>query len=272
MSIVPGKRTGSHASPPTNPHPGIATGVGIAARDGPTVTRSHKDFPPRKVGHTRTGGSTQEESRGLCRENGHPYGAPLLKPARRWGITARMRNRILSTLTGFALFVVIVGIPLGYAARRLEVYRNFRVVDDGVLYRSAQLSPQQLKRTIDEYGIKTVISLRDGGRKKEPLPPDYAEELWVRAQGLNYHRIAPPVWKNADEFVGIMNDPKNHPVLVHCFAGIHRTGTLCAVWRMESHGWSNEDAVREMKLFGYENLDKEEDVQEFLEGYRPRGR
>lgn len=181
-----------------------------------------------------------------------------------------VRNRIVIAATGFALFVLIVGVPLGYSAQRLRVYRNFRVVDDGVLYRSAQLSAPQLKRVIDEYGIKTVISLREGGRKKELFPPDYAEERWVLGQGLGYFRIAPPVWKNADRFLEIMNDPKNHPVLVHCFAGIHRTGTLCAVWRMESHGWSNDGAIREMKLFGYENLDNEEDVQDYLETYRPK--
>jgi len=182
-----------------------------------------------------------------------------------------VKNRIVFALAGVVLFALIVGVPLAYSAQRLRVYRNFRVVDDGVLYRSAQLSEARLKRVIEEYGIKTVISLRDGGRKKEPFPPDHAEELWVRGQGLNYRRIAPPVWKNADGFLAIMNDPKNHPVLIHCFAGIHRTGTLCAVWRMESHGWSNEEAVREMKLFGYENLDNEEDVQEFLDSYRPKG-
>ena len=41
----------------------------------------------------------------------------------------------------------------------------------------------------------------------------------------------------------VMADPGNYPVLVHCFAGIHRTGAYCAVYRMEFERWDNADAM-----------------------------
>ena len=67
----------------------------------------------------------------------------------------------------------------------------------------------------------------------------------------------------------IMRDPANHPVLIHCFAGIHRTGSYCAIYRMEFEHWTNARAIQEVKAFGYTNLDDEEDVLGYLERYQP---
>jgi protein tyrosine/serine phosphatase len=66
-----------------------------------------------------------------------------------------------------------------------------------------------------------------------------------------------------------MADPKNYPVLVHCFAGIHRTGAYTAIYRMEFEGWSNAKAIAEVKACGYTNLDDEWDILNYLERYRP---
>jgi protein tyrosine/serine phosphatase len=67
-----------------------------------------------------------------------------------------------------------------------------------------------------------------------------------------------------------MDDPANFPVLVHCFAGIHRTGAYVAVYRMEHDRWTNAEALDELRAFGYRNLDDEWDVLGYLEQYRPR--
>ena len=67
-----------------------------------------------------------------------------------------------------------------------------------------------------------------------------------------------------------MDDPNAYPVLIHCFAGKHRTGALCSIYRMEYQHWTNEEAMQELKSLGYTNLDTEEDVQGYLESYVPR--
>ena len=41
---------------------------------------------------------------------------------------------------------------------------------------------------------------------------------------------------------------------------------------MEFQGWSNDDAMEELKALGYDNLDKEDDVRGYLERYVPRRR
>jgi tyrosine-protein phosphatase SIW14 len=66
-----------------------------------------------------------------------------------------------------------------------------------------------------------------------------------------------------------MSDPSKYPVLVHCFAGTHRTGAYCAIYRMEQEHWTNAQALAEMKTYGYITLDEEWDILGYLEVYRP---
>src|SRR5207237_1241596 len=98
--------------------------------------------------------------------------------------------------------------------------------------------------------------------------------------GPNDYRIPPRPWwasdgsvpaeKGVKVFREVMSDPANYPVLVHCFAGIHRTGAYCAVYRMEFEGWSNARAIAEVKDHGYSNLEEDWDILGYLEQYRPQ--
>jgi tyrosine-protein phosphatase SIW14 len=181
----------------------------------------------------------------------------------------------------FAILIaaVVIGGPLAYYSFRYRNYRNFHVVKPEVLYRSGQLSLFGLKQAIHDYEIKTVITLRDA-HPPASQPPDLPEEEYCRSQGLNYHRIPPRAWwaqnglvpaeRGVRQFLAIMDNPKNYPVLIHCFAGSHRTGAYVAIYRMEYEGWSNRQVLEEMKTYGYDNLDEEWDIQGYLESYRTR--
>lgn len=186
--------------------------------------------------------------------------------------------RSLQWLFGLLIAVLLVGAPVAYALHVQTEFRNFRVVREGVLYRSGQMTLPGLKRVIHDYRIKTVISLRDSYTPGEG-PPDLAEEEYCKHEELNYYRIPPrrwyaasgpaPVEKGVKKFRDIIADPNNYPILVHCFAGIHRTGAYCAIFRMEQEHWSNTQAIAEMRKLGYGNLDEEEDILGYLEQYRP---
>jgi len=186
--------------------------------------------------------------------------------------------RYLPFLFGAFLLALLIGGPLTYASYRHGQMRNLRVVRDGVLYRSGQMSVSGLKRVVHDYGIRTVITLRDAAVSGVPAP-DRKEEEYCLAQEINYHRLPPrnwwaesgpaPVEKNVQKFRAILADPANYPVLVHCFAGIHRTGAYCAIYRMEHEHWTNEQAISEMRGCGYINLGEEWDILGYLEQYKP---
>jgi protein tyrosine/serine phosphatase len=175
-------------------------------------------------------------------------------------------------------FLLFVG-PLWYSQYRQAEVRAFRVVRDGVLYRSGQMSLAGLKRVLREYDIKCVVTLRDAVHPGE-TPPDWEEEQYCKAEEITYLRITPERWWASDDsvpaekgirrFRAIMDNPANYPVLIHCFAGIHRTGAYCAVYRMEYEHWSNAKAIAEMRDCGYRNIDDEYDLLGYLEQYRPR--
>ncbi len=189
--------------------------------------------------------------------------------------------RIVQVIFSLLIAGVVIGAPIAYKSWRDERYRNFRVVRTGVLYRSGQLELDGLKRFIHDHGIKTVVTLRDA-RAAGDRAPDFDEEEYCLREGLKYVRIAPRPWhgndlddavpadQNIALFRAIMADPTNQPVLIHCFAGIHRTGAFVAAYRMDFESWSNERAIQEMVEHGYSILDDHQDVQGYLRRYQPR--
>jgi len=186
-------------------------------------------------------------------------------------------SRIVATFTGLLTVALLIAAPVAYAVHEQNQVRNFRVVKDGVLYRSGQMTLTGLKRLLHDYGFNTVVSLRDGIQQTDKDEGEYCAK-----EGINFFRLPPrhweapagpaPVEENVVQFRAIMDDPDNYPVLIHCFAGVHRTGAYCAIYRMEKDHWSNADAIRELKMSGYSNIDEEFDVLGYLEAYKPTWR
>ena len=189
--------------------------------------------------------------------------------ARRWQI-----------VLGTSVMLLAAAVPLVFSASRQLHLRNLRVVEDGVLYRSGQLTPAGLERVLHDYGIKTVVTLRTVRDKSMPYPDAWEKDI-CEARGLKHVRIVPRVWgpnekgevpaeQAVQEFLRVMDDRANYPVLLHCFAGIHRTGTMCSVYRMEYSRWTVDQSFVEMEWFGYEPEDLHEHVSNYLRNYRPR--
>jgi protein tyrosine/serine phosphatase len=183
-------------------------------------------------------------------------------------------SRQFSNVFAVVVVLALIAAPVVFAVREQAQARGFRVVRAGVLYRSGQLSEEGLRRAVHDYGIRTVVSLRHGNR-----PTDQAEEDYCRREEINFVRLPPlswdvkdgaaPVDENVRKFLEVMADPRNHPVLIHCFAGTHRTGLYCAVYRMEFEGWDLERALAEMRSGGYVEVGEHADVLGYLYEYRP---
>jgi tyrosine-protein phosphatase SIW14 len=190
--------------------------------------------------------------------------------------------RTSAVILSVLLVATVVGAPLWYKVEKHKGYRNLRVVDPGRLYRSGQLTPEALDRTIREKGLKTVVSLRekkDSGVKDA----DNFEAKLCESRGVGHYRLDVPDWENRNgtiggertlaEFRKLVEDPKvPKPILVHCFAGEHRTGALVAVYRMEYNGWSNAEAVEEMTSMGNSRTTFHPTLLEFMMNYVPRNR
>ncbi|MCS6977201.1 MAG: tyrosine-protein phosphatase [Gemmatales bacterium] len=169
-------------------------------------------------------------------------------------------SSLASILTLVLFLATLLAVPFAYYRDRYTTTKRFRVVAEGVLYRSGQMTAEGLAEVIDRYGIRTVINLQD--ETPDPLLENgQTESEFCRDRGIRYVYMPPdliprqfvPEQRPAaiDRFLDIMNDPQNHPVLLHCRAGLHRTGVLAAVYRMEYDGWTTRQALEELKANGF---------------------
>ena len=105
--------------------------------------------------------------------------------------------RFPKVLVGVVAVLLCIGAPVAFALHMQSETRNFRVVKDGVLYRSGQTTLFGLKNLLHEYRIRTVVSLRDSRTPGEP-PSDQAEEDYCKAEEINYVRLAPACFASDD--------------------------------------------------------------------------
>lgn len=191
-------------------------------------------------------------------------------------------NKSMPALLGAAVAAGVVFGAVGYETRADGRYRNFRVVEPGVLYRSGQMDVAGLGRVAREFNVQTVVSFRDVRDDKEPDPELLGEQRFCESRGIAYVRLTPKAWgpdargrapveENVREFLRVIGERRAAgAVLIHCMRGVHRTGAYTAIYRMEFNGWSNADAIAEMVERGYDTLEDDPDILQYLESYVPR--
>lgn len=145
----------------------------------------------------------------------------------------------------------------GLVGSRYDGLHHFAVVEPGVLLRCGQPRPRDLARVRAEHGLTAIVCARGGTR--HPLRGRWfrRERSWCARAGVRLEhlpfsdRSAPPA-DVFDRFLALVRDPACRPLLVHCEQGFHRTGVLCAAYRVAECGWSLDRAIEEMIRLGYE--------------------
>jgi protein-tyrosine phosphatase len=130
------------------------------------------------------------------------------------------------------------------------VWDHWDVAKRGVLYRSGQLTGEQLTSAVKRYNIQTVINLQLPGEELA------AERALCARLGIDFVNLPMPgdgfgeEWQFR-EILKITDDPERRPALVHCARGTCRTGAAVAMYRFERDGWMLEDVATEMRRQTY---------------------
>jgi len=122
---------------------------------------------------------------------------------------------------------------------------NYGVVEQGILYRSAQPSKGQYRWLLSQ-GFKSIVSFRreTGNQADQVLSSGFENYLWISIEDETN-----PSDEQATQFLAFVTDSSHWPILIHCKVGLGRTGTLAALVRYAVDGWSMDEAIREAKLY-----------------------
>lgn len=142
--------------------------------------------------------------------------------------------------------------------------KRFAVVVPGQVYRCGSVSPEQLARLRREYGIRTVLSLLNPDAEESRQERAAARRLGIRWINVPLRGDGSSTAADRDRIRAVLLDPSLRPILVHCAAGVNRTGLAIGIYRLHAEGWTLEQVLREMRRFGFEDLPRHENLRQAL--------
>lgn len=125
---------------------------------------------------------------------------------------------------------------------------KFFEVSPGI-YRSAQPSKTDMA-DLKEFGIKTILNLNndDETMAKEQKA---AKKLGIEVIEHPMSGFWSPDELQVEESLKVLQDPNNHPILIHCKHGEDRTGLIVGLHRVYAEGWTPDVAYEEMLERGF---------------------
>jgi protein tyrosine phosphatase (PTP) superfamily phosphohydrolase (DUF442 family) len=98
-------------------------------------------------------------------------------------------------------------------------------------------------------GFHSVLSLRAGNEGVDL----FRERSVVEKSNMKYFNIpvvsSVPRLEQADEFIRLVKEPANHPMLINC-ASANRVGAFMMIYRVLEQGWSEDKAFEEATRIG----------------------
>jgi len=120
--------------------------------------------------------------------------------------------------------------------------KNFYKLDNHV-YRSAQ-PDEEAYGYLRSLGIKSILNLRDY-HKDDPDAERFGLKLYEVDMDAGKIRSSDVVTA-----LRIIRQADG-PILIHCWHGSDRTGTISAMYRIVFQNWTKEDAIDELMHGGY---------------------
>jgi protein tyrosine/serine phosphatase len=151
--------------------------------------------------------------------------------------------------TGLAIVVLTAA---GLLLVRHFYIKDFCIIEPDVLYTSDQPRGMDYTRLLYNYHIATIVNVRPA---PEHMEENWRSEevVWTRSNAVHY--VEMPIDRTSyfpnqqmqSQFLAVMADKDNLPVLIHGVGDDKRVAMLVAVWLRRSQGYSAERTVEAVK-------------------------
>jgi len=156
-------------------------------------------------------------------------------------------------------FLVVIALLLvfgGWEACKYQVVpKRFGIVEQDKVFRSGRIAPHLVRKTLQKYGIKVIVDLT------EPDPRNSswrAEQVAATELGISRYNFqlfgdgTGNITNYANAIFAIEQARKeNKPILVHCAAGVQRTGGVMASYRLLVQKQLPATAYAELIRYGW---------------------
>jgi hypothetical protein len=190
-------------------------------------------------------------------------------------------------LFGLAIALLLTVVPVVHYRWVYTHGKRLRDITPGKIYRSGEMTAEGFRGAVERLRLRTIINLQDEYEDPD-LPLDFLgtgtikESDLCRELGVRYVYLPPRLISRKlvpaqrppaiDRFLELLDDPSVYPVLIHCRAGLHRTGVMAAVYRMEYDQFTREQALGELKAHGFGEFNStaaNDYIVQYILTYRP---
>lgn len=167
------------------------------------------------------------------------------------------------------LFLIVIALLLVFggweAGKYLIVPRRFGVVEQDKIFRSGRIAPHLLRATLQKHRLKVIVDLTEPDRPDDQClifklffvtwhaEQAIAEELGIKRYNFQLYGDGTGNITNYAKAIAVIKQAReeNKPVLVHCAAGVQRTGGVIASYRLLVEKQAPATIYAELTRYGW---------------------